>query len=299
MLRAPPSPPCRVSFRTVLDSLEALHRGPRDTQPERGSTNRPAGGGHPGRSPPSFLIGRGRHTSGAHMDALQVVSSVWIAQLIRAADSCGAGSDLPPLPGPRRLSDSAAAAPPGLRTSRLSRVTLVTSLAFTHTAVVGRFVILRKGGSMRRILFAVAALVIPASAVTLGLSSTAWAGGGTSCSALTGNASGGSGSITGCTDLANTGGSGTFPISAFTSGSGTITWATGGTTSVTVVATIPKKDERDPHGSCAAGSTEFSVKGKITGSTGSGSSVKGKIKGEVCLDGSGNLTLEPGTVLKF
>ncbi|HXQ62310.1 MAG TPA: hypothetical protein VN796_08245 [Acidimicrobiales bacterium] len=152
---------------------------------------------------------------------------------------------------------------------------------------------------MRRILLAVAVLTIPASAVTLGLSGTAWAGGGTSCSTLTGNVTGTSGSLSGCTDTANTGGSGTFPISAFTSGSGTITWATGGTTTVTVTATVPKKDEKDPHGSCAAGDTEFNVKGKVTGSTGVGSSVKGKIKGEVCLDASGNLSIEPGTVLKF
>ncbi len=152
---------------------------------------------------------------------------------------------------------------------------------------------------MRRILLAVAALTIPASAVTMAMSSPAWAGGGTSCSSLSGNVSGGSGSLGGCTDTANTGGSGTFPIAAFTSGSGTITWATGGTTNVSVTAKAVTKDEKDPHGTCAAGDTEFAVKGKITGSTGLGSSVKGKIKGEVCLDSSGNLSVEPGTVLKF
>jgi len=62
---------------------------------------------------------------------------------------------------------------------------------------------------------------------------------------------------------------------------------------------VATKDEKDPHGSCAAGTTEYNVKGKVTGGTGLGTSVKGKIKGEVCVDANLDVTLEPDTVLKL
>ena len=50
------------------------------------------------------------------------------------------------------------------------------------------------------------------------------------CNKITGNLDGGTGTLSGCTDKANTGGSGMFPPSSIEESSGTITWNETGTT---------------------------------------------------------------------
>jgi hypothetical protein len=52
------------------------------------------------------------------------------------------------------------------------------------------------------------------------------------CKKFTGNLEGGNGTLSGCSDKANTGGSGTFPPSSIEQSSGTITWNQTGTTDV-------------------------------------------------------------------
>jgi hypothetical protein len=121
---------------------------------------------------------------------------------------------------------------------------------------------------MRRIFAVVALCALPISILTVGFAGTASAATkpattNVSCSKLKANITGTTGTLSKCTDTANTGGGGTFPVAALTSGSGTITWDSGhGTTAVTVSAS--------PNGgtACAAGDSEYAVTGTTGASTG-------------------------------
>jgi hypothetical protein len=123
------------------------------------------------------------------------------------------------------------------------------------------------------------------------------------CSGLTGTAAG-TIKLTGCNG--NTGGgSKTFPASSFASG-GTIPWLNGKTTTVTLSATSGEgstpgvdKSPDTASGSCPATSTEFEAKGTVTGDTTGSATVGGPATGEACLDGAGNITIEPGSKLKL
>jgi len=142
--------------------------------------------------------------------------------------------------------------------------------------------------------------MVPALAVPIGAASLAFTGpafaSATACTVLTGNISGTpASSVSGCNDTANTGGSGTFPPGALSSPA-TVTWATGGTTTFTFKYKLvsAKKDK------CPAGDNEVTLSGKVTGHTGVGSSVTGKIKASICYNSSsGALSLLPGTTFKF
>ena len=155
-------------------------------------------------------------------------------------------------------------------------------------------------------LITIAAVAIPASLASVALTgSTAWASTVT-CTKLSGTVSGGTAHLSGCNDTANTGGSGTAPVSAFAHGSGTITWATGhGTTSVTITFTPvggsgQAKDEAETR-RCAAGSQEYVIHGKVTGDTGKAASITvgSIVSAEVCLSSAGAFSLEPGTTMKI
>jgi predicted RecA/RadA family phage recombinase len=146
---------------------------------------------------------------------------------------------------------------------------------------------------MRRVILAsVAALAlplgftvaasVPASAATLSIR----------CTHLSGSISGSTAKLSGCSG--NTGKSGTVPIASFASGTGTITWANGKTTSVSGTVTSPSKDETETK-SCAAGSTEYLLKGKVTADTTGSATVGGTVHAEACLSSTGTLSLEPGT----
>jgi hypothetical protein len=154
---------------------------------------------------------------------------------------------------------------------------------------------------MRRVILLVAALAMPAALLSWGASGSAWAVTNTKCSAFSGNFVLAEESLGGCTDIANTGGSGTLGADVIPPGKATgvlISWASGGTTTVTIKFATVTTDETDP-APCPTGTTEFQVGGQVTGSTGVGSSVTGRLKGEICEDANHAFTLEPGTKLKF
>jgi hypothetical protein len=115
--------------------------------------------------------------------------------------------------------------------------------------------------------------------------SPAFAGGVTiSCTTITGNASS-TIVASNCTG-GNTGGS-SQPINgtALATG-GTITWVSGSTTTIAA----PKLKSTSAKKCPVAGSTADKVSGKVTGDTGDGIKIPGKVKGAVCIDPSGNVT---------
>ncbi len=122
----------------------------------------------------------------------------------------------------------------------------------------------------------VPALAVPAIGASLAFAAPAFAV-ATSCTTLGGTES--AATLSGCNDGANTGGSGTF--GAVTHSPGTVSWASGGTNTFSFTYkdyTSGKKDK------CGAGSIYVELKGKITGHTGAGSSVTGKVKADICLN---------------
>jgi hypothetical protein len=148
---------------------------------------------------------------------------------------------------------------------------------------------------MRRIVMFTAAMAISTSIVTVGLAGSASAATRTTCSTFTGNFVFAVASLTGCTDPANTGGSGTPNLDLVPPGTEAgvmIAWLSGGTTTVTMTFVQTTKG-------CPAGDTDYALSGKVTGSTGVGASVKGKLHGEVCVDANENFMLKPGTKLKL
>jgi hypothetical protein len=154
---------------------------------------------------------------------------------------------------------------------------------------------------MRRVLAVVALCALPISILSVGLAGTASAAtpkvtANVSCKALKANISGGNGTITKCSDKANTGTKGTFPVAALTSGSGTITWNGTGTTAVTVTATA------NPTGTACtavAGTVEYDVTGTTGASTGAAKKSipkKSKLAATACVNTTtGAVTLAPGT----
>jgi len=111
----------------------------------------------------------------------------------------------------------------------------------------------------------------------------------------------GVGTVTNCTDAANTGGSGkiVFNITKLT---GVVTWNKTGTTTMKIAYSTPKVDEPEtPAHSCAKGSTELLITGVVTG--GSGTALKSipkgsKVSAEVCTTKT-TVTNELGTFFVF
>jgi hypothetical protein len=83
------------------------------------------------------------------------------------------------------------------------------------------------------------------------------------CQKFTGNLDGGTGTLSGCSDKANTGGSGTFPPSSIEEASGTITWNQTGTTDVDHFI----GNEVSPS-ACKHSNPEDQVTGDVFGGTG-------------------------------
>jgi len=98
------------------------------------------------------------------------------------------------------------------------------------------------------------------------------------CSALDGNIDTNSATLSGCGG--NTGGSGTFPPSAFASGAGTITWANGTTTSMSITFKALKKAKGCP----SSAYSEYQAKGKTTADTTGTATAGSKVKGRACVD---------------
>lgn len=141
-------------------------------------------------------------------------------------------------------------------------------------------------------LLATAALAIPLSAGTIALTAgAASASSKTTCSSLSGTVTGGSFTYGGCTS-ATTGGGGT---STGETSPSTINWSNGGTTTY-------KFTEKAVKGApaCAAGDSQFAVKGKVTKSTGAASKIKGAVKGTICYDPTtDSVSLPAGSLFTF
>jgi hypothetical protein len=151
-----------------------------------------------------------------------------------------------------------------------------------------------KEGTMRRLvpvrILTVAALAISATIGTLALATRAGAISYATCNSLSGlNLPGQPESVSGCTGP--TGGSGvilvplTSPI--------TVSWASGGTTTISFATKIPKKSK------CAVGSTEMSLHGHAKISTGPTKEIRGMFFATVCVDPSQNLSMMPGKLMLF
>jgi hypothetical protein len=105
-------------------------------------------------------------------------------------------------------------------------------------------------------------MVLPVSVATVGFASMAAAATGITCTGMTGNFNKPNGSLTGCSDTANTGGKATLPIKALASGSGTITWNKTGTTSIdkVVPTTVAANKCSDPSANSEIKATAVIVK---------------------------------------
>jgi hypothetical protein len=128
-----------------------------------------------------------------------------------------------------------------------------------------------------------------------------------SCSTLSGNVAG-TVTVSGCTPSPNAPGTGVFHFTGATSGTSSISWSNGSTTtfSFTTKLTDPDKTKKgvsvhNPKFHCAATDLiQVALKGKIptTGNTGlpSGDTgLKGSIKATICVTSTENLSLLPGT----
>jgi hypothetical protein len=144
---------------------------------------------------------------------------------------------------------------------------------------------------------AVAAVAASASiASVVGFVGTAHAAGlKIKCTALTGTITGNI-TLSGCNG--NTGGSSLpMPATSLATG-GTITWVNTQTTTVTLTSSTTETDPTEAL-KCPKKSTEYEAKGSVTADTTGSAPVGGKASGEACVDAAGNITLEPGSVLKL
>ena len=144
---------------------------------------------------------------------------------------------------------------------------------------------------MRRILLTVAAMLIPAAGLTLGISGTAGAATGKiTCTTFTGNASS-TLVISGCTG-GNTGGS-SQPLSAVSLATGgTVTWVSGSTTTSGVPALTTVAATHCPGyvKNAATNPSADSFTSSVTGDTGDGMLIPGTETGEVCVGTDGSIT---------
>lgn len=109
------------------------------------------------------------------------------------------------------------------------------------------------------------------------------------CSRLSGSLDTDSASLSGCGG--NTGGSGTFPPTAFASGKGTITWANGKTTGIAISFKQLKKEKGCP----STAYSEYKAKGDTTSDSTGSAPAGSKVKGYACLDtDTGALTAPAG-----
>src|ERR1700722_16433201 len=119
---------------------------------------------------------------------------------------------------------------------------------------------------MRRAFSVMALCALPISVVTVGFVGPASASTPATtnivCKALAGNIAT-TGTLSKCSDKANTGSKGTFSSSSLTTGSGTITWNGTGSTKVTGVTATANGGT-----ACPAGDTEYAVTGKTGASKG-------------------------------
>jgi hypothetical protein len=133
-------------------------------------------------------------------------------------------------------------------------------------------------------------------AITAGPASAAFVG--IKCTGLTGTVSG-TIQATGCNG--NTGGSSVPQSTSSLISGGVVHWVNGKTTTIGAATTSSTETDSDapPKAPCPAGTSETSAKGSVTADTTGSAPVPGTYKVEVCVDGSGNITIEPGSKLKI
>lgn len=107
------------------------------------------------------------------------------------------------------------------------------------------------------------------------------------CSTLNGNLDTDSATLSGCGG--NTGGSGTFAPTAFESGSGTVSWSNGDSTSFSITFKQLKKEKGCP--SSAYG--EYQAKGRTTADTTGSAPAGSKVKGYACVEISTGAMVNP------
>jgi hypothetical protein len=153
-----------------------------------------------------------------------------------------------------------------------------------------------------RRLRVVAVLAASASLLSLPLADAAPAAGNQpgKCTKLSAKAVGTtiSGTLSNCSPVAPTGGSGQATFVNLSTGAlrVTIKWAAGGATK----ATAKFSNQADP-GKCG-GATRVKIAGKVTGGSGAAAKTfkKGQpLTGSVCKTGATGFKLEPGSALKF
>jgi hypothetical protein len=154
---------------------------------------------------------------------------------------------------------------------------------------------------VRRVLMASVLIVVTFSTLSLSLASTASAASAVRsvmCSKFKGSLTGTTGKIGRCTDHANTGAKGTFPISTLETTSGTITWNGTGTTTLDDVTMTPDEGTS----TCASGDIELSVSGDVNGGTGNAvNSIPAgdTVSALICATSSLAFSLAPYTGVEF
>jgi len=133
-------------------------------------------------------------------------------------------------------------------------------------------------------------------AITAGPASATFVG--IKCTGLTGTVSG-TIKATGCNG--NTGGSSVPQSTSSLISGGVVHWVNGKTTTIGAATTSSTETDSDapPKAPCPAGTSQTSAKGSVTADTTGSAPVPGTYKVEVCVDGSGNITIEPGSKLKI
>jgi hypothetical protein len=170
-----------------------------------------------------------------------------------------------------------------------------TAVVHSHSPYRGK----RKGAKKRRLLMVVVALGMPVAA-TFAITGTAVAASGVSCSSLTGKVNtttlAATGTEKGCTDTANTGGSGKFSGSE-SSTTATTKWASGGTTTFSGIAYTAVSPN-----ACPSPEIEYEITGTVASDTGKASSIKKgwTLQVYICINTSTfKFSLLPGTKVEI
>jgi hypothetical protein len=133
-----------------------------------------------------------------------------------------------------------------------------------------------------------ASLAVASTIGSLTLAQSADAATYASCSSMSGlDLSGQAITVSGCTGP--TGGSGVIPGAL--ASPATVSWAGGGTTSISFKTKVHKKSK------CAPGSSEMQLSGHATASTGPAQSIQGMFYATVCVGPNEQLSLLPGKQL--
>ncbi len=128
------------------------------------------------------------------------------------------------------------------------------------------------------------------SILTLGVTSaSATSASSVSCKSLSGNIAT-TIKVANCSPASTTYKTGSAKASAVTSG-GSIKWAPSGKTTIISKPTVVSKGQ----GGCSAGQTEYDATAKVTGGTATYTKKGDAVKGRVCVDASGNLSLVKNT----